>query len=128
LVKRFGQLHRLLAILVILGLVIAPLSARANAAGRMAMAPVSDHSAMPDHAAMTAGMLCCPDQSAPSDCDQCPLMALCVTTTLQAPLPTGVTEIQPVALRMLLPVSDPEAESLALLPPPKPPRSLARPA
>ena len=42
-------------------------------------------------------------------------MALCVSTTLQAPLSAGVAEIQPVTLRMLLPVSDPEAESLGLL-------------
>jgi hypothetical protein len=48
--------------------------------------------------------------------------------TLQAQPSASVAEIQPVTLRMLLPVSDPEAESLGLLPPPKPPRSLVRPA
>jgi hypothetical protein len=46
---------------------------------------------------------------------------------LQAPLPAGVTEIQPTTLRMLLPGSDPQADSLGHLPPPKPPRSLVRP-
>jgi hypothetical protein len=30
---------------------------------------------------MSDDMPCCPDKSAPVDCDQCPLMALCVSTT-----------------------------------------------
>jgi hypothetical protein len=51
------------------------------------------------------------------------LMAMCVSTTGQAPLPAGVTEIRPVTLRMLLPGSDPEAEGVGYSPPPKPPRS-----
>ena len=118
LVKRSIHLCRLLAVLVIVGLVIAPLTARANTGG-MAMTSMSD-----DTAAISEDMPCCPDKSAPVDCDQCPLMALCVSTTLQAPLPAGVAEIQPVTLRMLLPGSDPEVESVGYSPPPKPPRSL----
>ncbi len=119
-VKYSIHLRRLLAIFVIVGLVIAPLSARANTG---AMAPMA-MTAMPDEAAMSDDMPCCPEKSAPIDCDQCPLMALCVSTTLQAPLPAGIAEIQPVTLRMLLPGSDPEVESLGYSPPPKPPRSL----
>jgi hypothetical protein len=124
-VKRSIHLCRLLAVLVIVGLVIAPLTARANtgATASMAMTSMSD-----DTAAMSEDMPCCPDKSAPVDCDQCPLMALCTATTLQAPLPAGVAEIQPVTLRMLLPGSDPEVESVAYSPPPKPPRSLVRSA
>ena len=103
-----------------LGANMAPLTARANAAGMasMAMASISDGAAD-----MADDMPCCPDKSAPADCDQCPLMALCAATTLQAPLPTGIAEIQPVTLRMLLPGSDPEVDSVAYSPPPKPPRS-----
>jgi hypothetical protein len=124
-VKRSIHLCRLLAVLVIVSLVIAPLTARANtgATASMAMTSMSD-----DTAAMSEDMPCCPDKSAPVDCDQCPLMALCVSTTLQAPLPAGVAEIQPVTLRMLLPGSDPEVESVGYSPPPKPPRSLVRSA
>jgi len=55
-------------------------------------------------------------------------MAICMAKTLQAQPAAGAAEIQPVALRIQLPVSDPEAESLGLLPPPKPPRSQVRPA
>jgi hypothetical protein len=120
-VKRSIHLCRLLALFLSVGLVIAPLSARANAgvSASMAMASLSD-----DAAALSADEPCCPEKSAPLDCDQCPLMAICMVTTLQAPLPASVSEIQPVTLRMLLPGSDPEAESLGYSPPPKPPRSL----
>ncbi|WOH47967.1 hypothetical protein [Bradyrhizobium sp. sBnM-33] len=114
------HLCRLLAIFVIVGLVLAPLTARAN---RGAMAPMAMAAMSDDAAAMSDDMPCCPEKSAPVDCDQCPLMALCVST-LQAPLPAGIAEIQPVTLRTLLPGSDPEVESLGYSPLPKPPRSL----
>jgi len=61
---------------------------------------------------MSADMPCCPDKSAPMDCDQCPLMAICMVTTLQAPSSAGVIEVRPVTVRLLAPRSDPEAESL----------------
>jgi hypothetical protein len=124
-VKRSIHLCRLLAVFLIAGLVFAPLAARANvdSMASMAMTSMSDEAV-----AMSDDMPCCPDKSAPAGCDQCPLMALCVSTTLQAPLPAGIAEILPVTLRMLLPGSDPEVESVAYSPPPKPPRSLVRSA
>jgi hypothetical protein len=124
-VKRSIHLCRLLAVFVIVGIVIAPLTARANAGAMKSMAIMSMSG---DAAAMSDDMPCCPDKSAPVDCDQCPLMALCTSTTLQPPLPTGVAEIRPVTLRMLLPGSDPEVESVGYSPPPKPPRSQVRSA
>jgi hypothetical protein len=125
-VKRSIHLCRLLAVFLIAGLVFAPLGARANVDSMASMAMTSMSG---DHMAdMSGEMPCCPDKSAPVNCDQCPLMALCVSTTLQAPLPAGIAEIQPVMLRMLLPGSDPEVESVAHSPPPKPPRSLVRSA
>ena len=118
-VKHSNLLCRLLAVLAVVGLVIAPLTARAHADGMGSMAAMS----MSDDAAdMSDDMPCCPDKSAPVDCDQCPLMALCAATTLQAPLPAGVAEIYPVMLRTLLPGSDPEVDSVVYSPPPKPPR------
>jgi len=116
-VKLLLVLRRLLSILAIVGLVVAPLVTPASAGGMTAAG-----------VAAMADMPCCPDESAPVDCGQCPLMALCVSTTLQSPLPAGIAEIQPVALRMLLPGSDSEVESVAYSPPPKPPRSLVRSA
>jgi len=117
-VKRSIHLCRLLAVFLIAGLVLAPLAARANVDSMASMAMAGNAAAMSDD------MPCCPDKSAPVDCGQCPLMALCVSATLQAPLPAGVAELQPVILQMLRPDSDPEVESLGYLPPPRPPRSL----
>ena len=119
--KRSIHLCRLLAVFLIAGLVFAPLAVRTNAnpVASMAMASMAG-----DAASMSDDMPCCPEKSLPMDCADCPLMALCVSTTLQAPLPAGVAELQPVALRMLRPCSDPEVESLGYSPPPRPPRSL----
>ena len=128
--KRSIHLCRLLAVFLIAGLVFAPLATRANvdsiapmAKASMAMASMAD-----DTAAASDDMPCCPDKSAPMDCADCPLMAICMAKTLQAQPSAGVAEIQPVTLRMLLPGSDPEVESVAYSPPPKPPRSLVRSA
>jgi hypothetical protein len=112
------HLGRLLAIFLIAGLVFAPLSAPANAAKA---APTVT-------AEMSADMPCCPDKSAPMDCDQCPLMAICMVKTFQEPATTEIIELRPVTIRMLAPRSDPQAEGLNYLPPPRPPRSLVRSA
>ena len=112
------HLGRLLAILLIAGLVFAPFSAPANAARGAATAMVE----------MSADMPCCPDKSAPMDCDQCPLMAICMVKTFQQPSTAGVIEVRPVTIRTLAPRSDPQAEGLNYLPPPRPPRSLVHSA
>jgi hypothetical protein len=112
------HLGRLLAILLIAGLVFAPFSAPANAAKAAPMATTE----------MSADMPCCPDNPAPMDCDQCPLMAICMVQSFQEPSSAGVIEIRPVTVRLLVPRSDPAAEGLNYLPPPRPPRSLVRSA
>ena len=114
------HLARLLANLLIAGLVFAPLSAPANTGMGMGASMAT--------AEMSADMPCCPDKSVPMDCDQCPLMAICMVTNFQEPSPAGVIEIRPVTVRLLAPRSDPEAESLGQHPPPRPPRSLVRSA
>jgi hypothetical protein len=119
-VKHSIHLCRLLAVFLIAGLVLAPLAARANV-DSMAPMPIG---AIVDNASMSGNMPCCPDKSAPVGCDQCPLMALCAASTLQAPLPAGVAELRAVIGRTLLPGSDPDVESVGYSPPPKPPRSL----
>jgi hypothetical protein len=119
-VKISVHLSRLLAIFLVAGLAFAPFSGPANAGMGMA-AP----SAM---AEMSGDMPCCPDKSMPMDCDQCPLMAICMVTTFQAPSSAGVIEVRPVTVRLLAPHSDPEADSLDQHPPPRPPRSLVHSA
>lgn len=79
-------------------------------------------------ASIAADMPCCPDKSLPMDCDQCPLMALCMVTSFHAPSSAGMIEIRPVTLRMLAPGSDPQGDSLGQHPPPRPPRSLVHSA
>ena len=111
-------LGRLLAIFLIAGLVLAPLSATANAAKGSSAVTVK----------MSADMPCCPDKSAPVDCDQCPLMAICMVKNFQEPSSAGVIAVRPVTVRLLVPRSDPAAEGLNYLPPPRPPRSLVHSA
>ncbi|MGH6712938.1 MAG: hypothetical protein ACREEK_28785, partial [Bradyrhizobium sp.] len=97
---------RLLAIFLVAGLVFAPLSRPANAG--MAMGgPMAAMAA----AEMAADMPCCPDKSVPMDCDQCPLMALCMATNFHIPSLAGMIEIRPVTMRMLVPGSDPLGDS-----------------
>ena len=118
------HLGRLLAIFVIAGLVFAPLSRPANAGSGMAMAaPVAA-----EMAEMAADMPCCPDKSVPMDCDQCPLMALCMVNNFHEPSSAGAIEIRPVTVRLLVPRSDPQGDSLGQHPPPRPPRPLVHSA
>ena len=126
-VKHSIHLCRLLAILLIVGLVVAPFSARANA-GMTSMDMAAMDMTSTKTVSMSADMPCCPDRSAPADCDGCPLMAICMVKTFQTPSAAAVAEILAVTTRMLLPASDPQAESLGYLPPPRPPRSLVRSA
>jgi hypothetical protein len=115
------HISRLLAILLIAGLVLAPFSV-ANAAKDAVKGAAT---AMVE---MSADMPCCPDKSAPMDCDQCPLMAICMLKTFQAPSSAGVVGVRPVTLRMIAPRSDPASDGQNYLPPPRPPRSLVRSA
>ena len=123
--KRSIHLCRILAVLLIAGLVFAPLAARAkvDSSASAAVAAMAGEAA-----SMAENMPCCPEKSAPADCADCPLMAICMVKTLQAQPLASIALVAPVMLRMRLPASDPEAESLGLSPPPKPPRSLVRPA
>ncbi|WOH63275.1 hypothetical protein [Bradyrhizobium sp. BWA-3-5] len=123
--KRSIHICRLLAVFLIAGLVFAPLAARAkmDSPASVAAAAMADETS-----SMAEDMSCCSEKSAPADCADCPLMAICMVKTLQAQPSASIALVDPVMLRMLLPASDPDAESLGLSPPPKPPRSLVRPA
>jgi hypothetical protein len=116
-VERSFLIRRLLAVLLIAGLMTAPLTAPV-------LAGAVDSASM----AMSDDMPCCPDKSAPVDCDKCPLMAICMFKTFQALPLAGVVEVLPTTVRTLVPRSDPETESLGHPPPPRPPQSLVRSA
>jgi len=85
-VNRQTTIRRLLAIAVIAGLVLAPLSrpVMAGMASDVSMAAVVDDMSMSATSdEMTADMPCCPSKApAPVDCDKCVYMAACMSQVL----------------------------------------------
>jgi hypothetical protein len=85
-VNRKITIRRLLATLMIAGLILAPL-ARPVMAGTTPDAAMADDmsmSAMPDE--MAGDMPCCPSKAkAPIDCDKCVFMAACMSQFLVGP-------------------------------------------
>jgi transcriptional regulator GlxA family with amidase domain len=114
-------LNLALAVFVTVGLAVTPLVAPAaaaqNRAGDMtAMSMSSDIS-------MSSDMTCCPDQKS-MDCQDCPLIAMCVLQTLQAGPPMAAALLLRYAVRTAHIVRD-DALSAGLdrPPPDQPPRS-----
>ncbi|NVN87338.1 MAG: hypothetical protein HXX15_14760 [Rhodopseudomonas sp.] len=122
-------IRRLLAILMIAGLVLAPLS-RPVMAGMPADAPMQamaghvmdEMSAMADD---VAEMPCCPSKApAPVDCDKCVTMAGCMSIFLTG-MPTAIVLPLPVASdRVALLTNDFRRDGLGHPPPEHPPRIL----
>jgi hypothetical protein len=109
---------RVLAVLVIVGLAVAPL-ATPVAAKPSAAAEMSDMSGMP------ADMPCCPDEQESNDCQDCPLMAMCMLTIAQPEPPFANSVLAPLLSRPLfVALVDAFAEGLDGPPPDHPPRAL----
>lgn len=124
-------LRRLLPLLAVLSLALAPVTASAAAAGtRASMSVSADHYAAGMSADDMAGMAmddmpCCPDEKpAMPDCSKaCPLMALCLAKVTPG-LPTGAG--LPVLVSNAAEVGwggDASFASLAQAPPSEPPRA-----
>jgi hypothetical protein len=114
--RRFLKLA--LAVFVTAGLALAPLVAPAAAKG-----PSME---MTDMSAISADMPCCPDGQKSKDCQDCPLVAMCVLKTSQAG--PSMTFAMPVrhAIRAAHSVlDDAPADGLDHPPPDQPPRILA---
>ncbi|MET4115242.1 hypothetical protein ABIB90_002247 [Bradyrhizobium sp. JR4.1] len=116
------NLRRLLrvafAVLVTVGLTLAPLAAPA-AAAQARLDGMSDMS-------MSADMPCCPNDQKSNDCLDCPLVAMCVLKTTQA----GPSEAVALPLRHAIRTTHSVADDLVgdglVRPPPdQPPRTLA---
>jgi hypothetical protein len=106
----------LLAILVIVGLAIAPLVTPA-AAKRL---PVAE---MTDMAAMSGDMPCCPDEQKNISCQDCPLVAMCMLTIAQAdPSPTNGIQLSFQTRKLSFALVDLVADGLMGDPPDHPPR------
>lgn len=108
---------RLLAILIVAGLVTLPFAAPA-ATKQLAAVDTTDMPAMSDH------MPCCPDGQKSRDCQDCPLIAICTLTVAQAEAPSPAIVRAPSASRSrLLPFDDLIAEGLLASPLDHPPRT-----
>src|ERR1700730_5123398 len=109
---------RLLAILVIVGLVAAPLVSPA-AAKRLPVAEMSDM------AAMSGDMPCCPDGQKNNNRQECPLVAMCMLTIAQAePSPTNGIQVSFQGRRLAFALVDLTPDGLIGDPPGHPPRLL----
>jgi hypothetical protein len=127
-VNRQITIRRLLAIFMIAGLVLAPLSrpvmaGTASDASMSAMADAMSTSAMTDE--MASDMPCCPTKApAPIDCDKCVFMAACMTKCF-AGLSAAVFCPSFAASGRIAPLqNDFRPDGLGHPPPEHPPRSL----
>jgi hypothetical protein len=108
----------LLAILVIVGLVAAPLVSPA-AANRLAVAEMSDM------VAMSGDMQCCPDTQKTNSCRDCPVVAMCMLTMAQAePSPASAIQVSFQTRRLFFALVDFVTDGLIGPPPDHPPRIL----
>lgn len=88
---------RLLAILIVAGLAVAPVAAPAAmqasimhasmSAEMTGMSSMADMSSVADVSSMAADMPCCPDEQKSKTCTDCPVIAICVLTTAQVAPP-----------------------------------------
>lgn len=107
---------RLLAVFVIVGLVFAPLVTPA-AAKRLAAAEMTDMAAMSD------AMPCCPDGPKSNNCQDCPLVAMCMLNIAQAEAsPTNAIQVHFQTRSLSFALDDLIADGLIGSPPDHPPR------
>lgn len=124
-------LCRLLSILAVVGLVLAPLTApQVGMSGVMASggAQLSMHHAGEADAAMTnmaEAMPCCPpEKPAIPDCQKaCPLAAMCLAKCFGGLTTSDVVPFRIGFLNAMILGDDSAPESLAQAPPPRPPRA-----
>lgn len=118
--KRSFSLRMILAACVTMGLLMAP-------AGVSAISKSAD---MASSVEMTGGMTCCPDAAdhkmpQGGGCKDCPLMAICSLTTMQAfPATEIAAGFHPVLLASMSATDDRVTDGLVGSPPARPPRSL----
>lgn len=121
-------IRRVVAIFMIAGLALAPLSrpvmAESSPAG--AMAGISrDMAASATVHEMAKDMPCCPSKApAPIDCEKCLLMAACMTAGFTVVPVSTLLQFPAVSGRITRPKDDSWLESLAHPPPDHPPRLL----
>jgi hypothetical protein len=110
----------MLAVLVTAGLMIAPLATPA-VAGHLFSAKMMQ---MADGSDMMADMPCCPDKQKSNDCQDCPLVAICMLKILQAGPSNHAIAMRLPSRERLHALDDMMADGLARPPPEHPPRRL----
>jgi hypothetical protein len=126
--KPWLAITRLLSILTILGLVLAPFTTPAVAGGMdapMAMTDTgTDMPSMDGDVAMAEIPCCPPEQSTVPDCQKaCPLATLCLAKIVQAIMPAGALPAQFCIAQALLLRNDASLDTLDPIPPPRPPQA-----
>ncbi len=110
---------RLLALLLIVGLAVAPLITPA-AARTSALVE------MTDMASMSGDMPCCPDEQKSKDCQDCPLVAMCILKTTQADPSVGnAIPLRLPTITTHATLDDVPSYGLNRPPPDHPPRNLS---
>ena len=119
-----SALGRILAVLAIVGLALAPVvqPAMAVQASKDMHAAMSDSVADAVIADAADDMPCCPSKPALPDCSKdCPLMALCVTAPIHFASQTGLT-VPLTFVSVVFPGAHSDLVSIAQTPPRKPPK------
>jgi len=119
-----STIRRLLAVLMIAGLVLAPVSRPVMAETHASMQAMADAMAA---MAMTDEMPCCPSKApvpAPADCDKCVFMAACATVFFADVSATVSHPIPIVSETIALKRNDFWPDGLGHPPPEHPPRIL----
>jgi hypothetical protein len=122
-VKFLARFHRLLSILSVVGLLIAPVVA-SSAAAAMIHVPMGAMGDM-QSVSMPEGMPCCPDQApaAPDQQKSCPLAISCMAGSVTI-APTAVASVLLLTNgQAIAPHNDMERDVLAQSPPLRPPRA-----
>jgi hypothetical protein len=110
-------LYFLFALLITMGLAIAPLAAPA-ATGRA----VSEASMQ--MAEMSGEMPCCPEKQKQSDCQDCPWLAICMAKVLQSQPSSDGLPVHGIRSRPLRPLDERIVAGLTRPPPDHPPRTI----
>jgi hypothetical protein len=126
--KPWLAIARLLSVLAIVGIVLAPFTAPAVAGGiavPMATADAgTDMTSMDGDMAMSDMPCCPPEKPAMPDCQKaCPLATLCVAKVVQGILPVGAVSARLGIAVALLPGNDAAPDTLVPIPPPRPPQA-----
>ena len=117
-------ISRLLTILIVAGLAVAPVAA--PAAMQASIMHASMAAEMTEMSSMAAEMPCCPDEQKSKTCSDCPVIAICVLTTAQvAPPATSALPVRHAVRTTHALRDDVFADGLDRPPPDQPPRNLA---